>query len=339
MANEAFGLDLGRSFIKVVEVKTSGKKRVLTAAANAPTPAGGIQTDAPLELKKVAEAIKAAVKTSGVKSNKCNVSIVESQVVTRLIQMPSLTDKELSSAINWEADQYIPLPLKDVSLQYKIVSKPPPGKTGKMDVLLVAAPKRIIEKYVKLTRDSGLVLSAIETESTSLARALTVPGDLPAVIVSIGAASTELVLVREGNVLFTRSVLTGGYALTRAIMAEFNMNQTQAEQYKHAYGVVENQLGGKVAGVLKPLIEVVVVEILKALEYSRSHLQGSVFNRIVVCGGGAYLPGLSEYFTQRTSLEVSLGDPWQGFEKEGLILKIPGQSSFYTVATGLAIRS
>ncbi len=339
MANDIFGLDIGRSFIKVVEVKISGKKKFLTAAANAPTPAGGIQTDAPLEMKKVSDAIKAVVKASGVKGNKCNVSIVESQVVTRLIQMPNLTDKELSSAINWEADQYIPLPLKDVNLQYKVVSKPIQGKSGKMDVLLVAAPKRVVEKYVKLVHDSDLQLSAIETESSSLARALAAPGDLPAVIVSLGAASCELVLVKEGNVLFTRSVSTGGYTLTRAVMAEFNMSQVQAEQYKHTYGLLANQLGGKVVNVLKPLLEVVVLEILKALEYSRSHLQGTVFSRIIICGGGAYLPGLSEYLTTRTSLEVSLGDPWGAFEKEGLVLKIPGQGSFYAAATGLALRS
>ncbi len=338
MANDVFGLDIGRSFIKVVEVKVSGKKKILSAAANAPTPAGGIQTDAPMEMKKVSEAIKAVVRSSGVKGNKCNVSIVESQVVTRLIQMPNLTDKELSSAINWEADQYIPLPLKDVNLQYQVVSKPALGKSGMMDVLLVAAPKRIVEKYVKLVRDSDLNLSAMETESSSLARALTTPSDLPAVIVSLGAASCELVLVKGGNVLFTRSVSTGGYALTRAVMAEFNMGQVQAEQYKHTYGVLPDQLGGKVANVLKPLLEVVVLEILKALEYSRNHLQGTVFSRIIVCGGGAYLPGLSEYLTTRTSLEVSLGDPWLNFEKEGVILKIPGQGSFYSVATGLAQR-
>jgi len=339
MANDVFGLDIGRSFIKVVEVKVSGKKKILTAAANAPTPAGGVQTDAPLEMKKVSDAIRAVVRSSGVKGKKCNVSIVESQVVTRLIEMPNLTDKELSSAINWEADQYIPLPLKDVNLQYQVVSKQNQGKGGKMDVLLVAAPKRVVEKYVKLVRDSDLQLAAIETESSSLARALTTASDLPAIIVALGAASCELVLVNGGNVLFTRSVSTGGYTLTRAVMAEFNMNQVQAEQYKHAYGLLDNQLGGKVANVLKPLLEVVVLEILKALEYSRSHLQGTVFSRIVICGGGAYLPGLSEYLTVRTSLEVSLGDPWLAFEKEGLILKIPGQGSFYTAATGLAERS
>ena len=122
-------------------------------------------------------------------------------------------------------------------------------------------------------------------------------------------------------------------------MAEFNMNQTQAEQYKHAYGLAANQLGGKVAGVLKPILEVVILEILKSFEYSRSHLPGSQFSRIVTCGGGAYLPGLSEYITQRTSLEVSLADPWINFSKEGLIQKIPGQGSFYAVATGLATRN
>jgi type IV pilus assembly protein PilM len=258
-----------------------------------------------------------------------------------LIQLPPLTDKELASAINWEAEQYIPLPIKDVILQYKIINREAivAGGQSKMDVLLIAAPKRVIQKYISVVKNAGLRPEVLETESTALTRSLTKLSDPPTIIVSMGALSTELVLAQKGNVLFTRSIATGGVNLTKAIMAEFNLPQKQAEEYKQTYGILEDKLSGKVASVLKPILDIVITEILKAVEYARGHVRDSQVARVVICGGGAFLPGLSEFLVERTSLEVSLGDPWIDFAKEGLITQLADQGSIYSVATGLALRS
>ncbi|KKR78300.1 MAG: type IV pilus assembly protein PilM, nonfunctional [Candidatus Curtissbacteria bacterium GW2011_GWA1_40_9] len=340
MAALPFGLDIGRSFIKVVQVKRHGGKKLLTSVFSAATPSGGMVTDSPIELKKISESVKSAVSQAKVEGRQCIVSLIESQTVTRLVQMPNLTDKELAAAINYEADKYIPLPIKEVNLQYKVVVRYPTGMEagGKMDVLLVAAPKRVVEKYLIVVHDCGLKLAAIETESSATARALASGVEAAVVIVSFGSASTEVVAVRQGSVIFTRSIPTGGDALTRAVMAEFNLQHSQAEQYKHSYGILENQLGGKVASVLKPVLEVIIAEIIRAVDFSKTHMLEAQLARIIIAGGGAYLPGLSEFVTRRTSLEVSLADPWEEFVKEGLILKFPGQGGFYTTATGLAVR-
>ena len=339
MPAQIFGLDIGRSFIKVVQVKVSGSASTLIAAGSAATPVDGMRAEAKPQLQQLAEAIKSLVKSAKIHTNKVVVSMVEAQAVTRLIELPNLTDKELSAAINFEADQYIPLPIKDVNLQYKVLSRPSPGSGGKMSVLLVAAPKRVIDKYLEVVKMSQLALTAIETESSALARALSNKADPPSLIISMGASSTELVLVKEGNIFFTRSIASGGISLTKAVMAEFNLAQNQAEEYKMAYGILEDKLSGKIARILKPVLEVVVAEILKAIDYARSHMGDQPLSRIIICGGGAYLPGLAEFIAEKTSVEVSLGDPWANFSKEGLALKIPGQGSFYAVATGLALRT
>ncbi len=339
MSAQIFGLDIGRSFIKVVQVEVSSGKKILKAAYSLQSPGDGIQSEQVEDLAKVSEAISKCQKAAKIDSGKCNISLIESQVVTRFIQLPNLTDRELSSAINWEAEQYIPLPLRDVNLQYKVLTRPDIGGDGKMDILLVAAPKRVIEKYVNLVRKAGLYVNAIETESASLARSLTKSDDPPTLIVSMGAVSTELVIAVRGNVYFTRSIATGGVNLTRAIMTEFNLPQNQAEEYKQTYGLLDDKLSGKVAAVIKPIWDILISEILKSLEFMRSHVSGSNITRIVICGGGAYLPGLSQFLAERTSLEVSLGDPWVDFVQEELILKMPGQGSIYAVATGLALRT
>lgn len=338
MASQVFGLDIGRSFIKVVEVKISGNKKVLAACGNKQTPAGGILSESAVDLKNLSEVIKSCVDSAKVSTDKCVISLIESQVVIKLIQLPNLTDKELSAAINWEAEQYIPLPIKDVNLQFTIISRPPEGQAGKMDVLLVAAPKRVVNKYLTVAKDANLTVESLETESTALTRALTNPSDPATIIISLGAVSTELIVARGGNVLFTRSIAAGGVNLTRAIMAEFNLPTAQAEQYKHTYGIMEDKLSGKLAAVLKPILDILIAEILKAVEFVHGHIRDSTISRIVICGGGAYLPGISEFLTQRASLEVSLGDPWASFSREGIVTKLPGQGPVYAVATGLALR-
>ena len=339
MPARIFGLDIGRSFVKVAEVKVSGAKKILEAASSIQSPAGGIMSESPVDLKKLADSIKRCADAAKLGTDKCAVSLLESQVVTRLIELPSLTDKELSAAINWEAEQYIPLPIKDVNLQYKVVSRPETSGRDKMQVLLIAAPLRVISKYLKVVKEAGLIASFLESESFAVTRALTKPADPLTIIVSMGAVSTELVITNMGSVLFTKSVATGGFNLTKAIMAEFNLPQDQAEQYKQAYGILEDKLSGKVAAVLKPILEVLITEILKAADFAHSIIKDGQTKRIIVCGGGSFLPGIVQFLTERTGLEVSFGDAWQDFVKEGLVMKLVGQGSVYTVATGLALRN
>lgn len=338
MPARIFGLDLGRSFLKAVEVSANGNVRTLKAVGSVLCPAGGMQSESPLDLSKVSDSIKSCVEKAKIETDSCAVSLIESQVVSRLIQLPNLTDKELSAAISWEAEQYIPLPLKDVNLQYKVVKRAE-GAAGKLDVLLTAAPKRVIDKYLNVIRNAGLKPIALETESAALTRAFVRPSDPTSIIVSLGALSTELIVASLGNVLFTRSIATGGATLTKAIMAEFNLPQSQAEEYKQTYGILEDKLSGKVAAVLKPILDIIITEVTKAVEFVHTHVDQVEVARVIVTGGGAYLPGFSEFLVSRTSLEVSLGDPWADFAKQGLINDLVGQGSFYSVATGLALRS
>lgn len=337
MAAHAIGLDIGRSFIKIVELNSSKDGKSLKALGVSQTPPGGMETESVADLAQISQEVKNCYKKAKVGTSNCVVSLSESQIITRLIELPVLTDKELSAAINWEAEQYIPLPIKDVSLQYKVVSKT--NAAGKMEVVLTAAPTRVIQKYINVVKSAGLKVVGIEPESTALTRALIKAADPATVIVSLGAVSTEMIIASGGSSLFSRSIATGGSTLTRAIMAEFNLPQAQAEQYKQAYGILEDKLGGKVAAVLKPILDILTAEILKAVEFAHGHISVSQIARVVISGGGAYLPGLPEFLVNRTSLEVSIGDPWADFKKEGLISSHLGQGSLYSVSTGLALWS
>lgn len=340
MAASFFGLDIGRYYIKVVDAEYSGRNRILKSAGVFSSQSGGIQLESPADLKNLSESIRKGVKSLRINSDKCVVSLMESQIVSRMIKMPVLSDKELGAAINYEAEQYIPLPLKDVVLQYKILNRPKGASSAsKMDVFLVAAPKRIVEKYLKVVKDAGFTVLALETESTALVRSLVLAQDPPTIIVSLGAVTTELVVSVFGNVFFTRSVSVGGANITKSLMDEFRLPAAQAEEYKRAYGVLKDKVSGKVALVIRPHLEIIASEITRAGEFTRSRIPDVQVRRVIITGGGAFLPGLGEFLVDATGLEVMMGDPFRYFKKDKLVNSFSGQGSIYSIATGLALRT
>ena len=147
-----FGLDIGSSSLKAVEVKRDGKGKTLQLYASAPVTAGTpFITESEGDLKLLSSNIKEFVNSFPFSSNKVIVALPESQIFTRVITLPKISEKELGNSMQWEAQQYIPVPLADVSLDYQIIEGAD-AKAEKMDVLLIAAPKILVQKYLKLQR-------------------------------------------------------------------------------------------------------------------------------------------------------------------------------------------
>ena len=119
------------------------------------------------------------------------VALPEDKAFTRIIEMPPLKDEELASAINWEAEQHIPLPLSEVILDYQVVSRPEKGKGKKMDVLLVAVPKQMVDKYLRVLEKAGLRPVSLETEIIAIARSVAPPDSAPTLVVELGARATD----------------------------------------------------------------------------------------------------------------------------------------------------
>jgi type IV pilus assembly protein PilM len=210
-------------------------------------------------------------------------------------------------------------------------------------VLLVAAPLTLIERYMRILEIAGLDIYAFETEVIAISRAL-LPQDQasPATLIaSIGASTTDLSIVDAQNIQFTRSIGTGGNALTRAISQQLGFEMAQAEEYKRSYGLLEDQLEGKIMNILKPVVDVMISEVERAiLFYQTKHISSPV-KRVVVTGGTAQLPGLVVYMASSLGIEVQLGDPWQGIiipDKLGKLTEDIQNKVSYSVAIGLAKR-
>ena len=214
MAKTVLGLDIGSQYVKYILLEHLGKDQFrLYSVGMAPAPAKGVSSEASIDQEALAATIKKLLKDGGVKKSEVNVALPESSVFTRIIQVPPLSERELASAIKWEAEQYIPLALDDVFMDFSIVgeSKDKEGNK-KLDILLVAGPKAVIQRYNKILELADLEGTAMETEIISASRAL-LPASLekpPTVmVINLGAQTTDFSILRSGVISLLAPSLRG----------------------------------------------------------------------------------------------------------------------------------
>ncbi len=340
MKNKSFGLDIGSSSMKAVWLGTQEGGFSLEAAISSPTPEKGMLSESPLDQEEIARAIRTMLGEASISSKYVNIALPENQVYTRIIEMPVLSDKEIESAIYWEAEQYIPVPLSTITLDYKVLKRPQsPEEGAKINVLLVGAPTLLIDKYEKILTLAGLTIASIETEILSVIRSIVTGEDfLPSMIVSMGAMSTSLAVVRSGLLSFTYSIPTGGNAITRAISADFGFSLQQAEEYKKIYGLSSENLEGKIGKAAQPILALIIAEMRKAIAFYNEKYPTDPIRQVILSGGGAKLPGLTTFYTNAIGLETRIASPWKILVAQEVPKDIVDNASLYNVAVGLAIR-
>ena len=339
-----FGLDIGTHSIKAVQLGGQPTRPVFIAAGQVPTPAQNqSQESSEEDIKIIAETVKKLYQEAHISTNKVVTALPESHIFTRVVELPNLSDKEVQSAIQWEAEQYVPIPMNEVRLDWQILSRPKQsGSSEKVEVLLVAAPKILIEKYLNIIKGAGLNALSLETEITSVVRSLVqrVEGTPTTMVISVGASTTDISIVSANEISFTRSIATGGLALARGVAQELGFELDQAIEYMKTYGLESNQLEGKVMQAIKPIFDVVVNEIRRALAYYGGKHGDAPVKRVVLTGGTARLPGLVLYLAEALGLEVQIGNPWEGISLPSQVWqRLIQEGTSYAVAVGLALKS
>lgn len=343
MSKITVGLDIGLSSIKVVSFLKDKEQFKLISLGSIATPRPGIISDNDTDLEALANAIKQLLLAARIDQKDVVVALPESRVFTRVIDdLPYLTDSELSSAIRYAAEEFIPMSLTDVNLNWQVlVRSESRGENTRTIVLVIASPKHVVSKYVRVLDLAGLSPKALETEVIAVTRSLV--GNNPfspsTLIMQLGTATTDFAAVSKGLIWLTRSISTGGMALTRALAQHFNFEINQAEQYKKVYGLLEDQLEGKVLEALKPVVDIIAGEGRRVIQSFDTKYPQNPIKRVVLSGGGAKMPGLVIYLANILGLEVQEADPWYSIVKEknsGLKLAVDAPS--YSIAVGLALR-
>lgn len=343
MSKISVGIDIGFSSIKVVSLLKEREQFKLVSLGSIPSPQPGIVSDADPDLEALANSIKQLFAAARIDTKDVVAALPESGVFTRVIDdLPYLSDSELSSAIRYVAEEFIPMPLTDVNLNWQVlIRSDKQGKNTKTVVLVIASPKNAVSKYLKVLEFAGLRPKALETEIIAVTRSLV--GNNPfspsTLLIQLGATTTDYATVSKGLIWLTRSISTGGMALTRSLVQHFNFEMSQAEQYKRIYGMMEDQLEGKVFEALKPIVDIIAGEGKRVIQAFEAKYPSDPIKRVVLSGGGAKMPGLVVYLANTLGLEVQEADPWYSIIKEkNSVAKLAQDAPSYSVAVGLALR-
>lgn len=335
------GIDLGSRTIKIVEVLPGKDGAQLLAAGEVATPPKALLSSLPADHEAIAIALKELLKEAGVKNRNAVLALPEAQVFTRVIEVPQLSERELASAIKWEAEQYIPLPLDQVNLDFAILRDSHETGRNVMEVLLVAAPKILTEKYISIMERADITPIAAETEILSASRVIvkTTPQICTVMLASMGAQTTDIAITKGGILTFTRSISAGGEALTRAISQGVDIDLTQAEEYKKTYGLEVDKLEGKLLTAVRPILDSITSEMKRAIVYFEEKNKDERVDTLLLTGGTAKTPGLVPYFTQVLGLETQLANPWLAVKKDARFNVLDPEAPMFTIAVGLTLRN
>ncbi|KKU63674.1 MAG: Type IV pilus assembly protein PilM [Candidatus Amesbacteria bacterium GW2011_GWA1_47_16] len=332
------GIDIGTASIKLVELFPVGKgKWKLGAIGSEITPPGGVLGNQN-NLGVIAAAVGKTVKESGAKNRRVAAALPEEQVSSHVVEIPLMSDEEVKQALQWQVEQYIPIPADKAVWSHEIIRRDEAG--GGMEVLLVAAAKNLVDSFVRVFDMAGLEVVALETELMATARAV-VPADVPlSMIVDIGAKSTDLGIVRAGQMVFARTIPTAGEAFTRAIEAALGLASGQAEEYKRTYGFDTQKMQGKITEAMKPVMNVITAEVRKTGDFYMSKHRGEQVKLVTLSGGVALVPEVVNVLSGLLGMEVAVGNPFNRIEMDkNKTSQLLGLGPFYAVAAGLAMRT
>lgn len=307
---EVIGIDVGSSSVKLVQLKDiKGSYQLLNAGIFA-LPPEAIVDNSLMDSSSIAATIKNLVSSLGIKVKDVACSISGNSVIIRKIVLPAMPQEELEDQISWEAEQYIPFDINDVNMDFQILS-PDSNDPSKMNVLLVASKKDIINDYVSVFSEAGLHLSVVDVDSFSVQNAFEINHDaVPNAIIAlinIGASVMNINVIKDGITLFTRDVQMGGNLYTEEIQKQLGMSGQNAESGKKLANETNNR---PLLDVLVKVNETIIQEIRRSLDFYNSTASDERITGVYVSGGGSKVYKLIEMISEKTGLPVDMINPF-----------------------------
>jgi type IV pilus assembly protein PilM len=338
-------LDISSSSVTLVELgRAKDGNLVLERCAIEPLERGWI-TDGNVEkFEEVADAMRRVVKKSGTRTKNVAMALPPSAVITKKIMLPGgLTEQELEVQVEAEANQYIPFSLDEVSLDFCVVG-PSTTSAGDVEVLIAASRKEKVQDRQGLAEAAGLkpMIMDVESYSSRLAAARLIEAlpnqgvDTMVALFEVGAFTTSMQVLRNDEVLYDRDQAFGGAQLTQLIVRQYGFSPEEAENKKRNSDLPEDYE----SGVLKPFVESMAQEVARALQFFFTSTPHNRVDYVMLAGGSAALPGLTDAVTIHTSFPCNLANPFEGMHVgEGVReKKMRREAPSYLTSCGLAMR-
>ena len=333
------GLDIGSHTIKAVELEGQpGKSYRLTNWGISAPLAEAIVDGEIMDRQMVTDAVSNLLESRGIKSRNVVAAVSGRAVIVKKITMNKLSAEDAQQAVYWESEQHVPYVINDVSLDFEILG-PAPSDPKQMQVLLVAAKKDMVMSFSDLIREAGLTPLIVDVDSFAAQNALAnnydfAPEEVVAIL-NIGSEMTNINITQAGVPYFTKDLQVGGNAFIEAAQRKFNLSQSEAA------AAVRGESG---AHDMTPVIEQSCEGLATALERAQAYLrtagEAGAITRVMLCGGAALTPGLTEFLHKRFSIPTEIANPLSRIQYDPSLFAgqdVMKVAPLLTVGIGLAL--
>ena len=339
ISQPVFGLDIGSYSIKAAQVKYHGNSAELFAASIVDMPDPN-KTLIKKDRKGLIESIKKSValsKPHKIDTRYISSALPESKVYSDIITLPQMEEEELKTAVPFEAAKHMPLTLEESYIDFSPIEV---TKDKKIKILVVGAPRELVDFYRQIIAQAGMELVSLEIKPIAAARALLNDEMRKQVILilDIGANNSSITIFLEGNIIVATTVFSGGELFVKEVMKELKIGRTEALKMAEMAEKDEEKKNA-ILRVLFPLFDDLVTKIQKAISFHQTKSpKKTAIDKILLTGGGAITPGLEDYIKQNVGVETSIANPFINLSGE-TIQNIPQpEASSIVTAIGLALK-
>ena len=349
---EIFGLDINDSSIKIAKLREKRRAFYLVSLNEVLIKPGIVKEGVILDKETLINHINLACKS--VKGEKLNtnfaaMSLPEERSFSQVIQMPKMNTEELKTAVPFEAENYIPLPIESVYLDFQEIDvHGQESDINHLDLLINVMPKNIVDSYLYCAKKAGLTPCIMEVESQAIITSLVKDKKnlAPTIFIDLGQDNTSFIIFSGGSIRFTSSLSVYSGQFTQVISEKLGIESGEAEKLKIKCGLIPGaEKKYNVKECLDPILYSLTNEIKKYINFYKGHVGHEYFSsdkkieKIILSGGGAYLKGLAKFLSDELIIPVEFGDPFTNIKITNSNLRITKEKALsFTTAIGLALR-
>ena len=331
----SFGLDIGSSAVKVVQLEEAGHGYAVSGLGIVPLRPDVIADGSIKDPSAVVAAITAAIDRAGVQSHDAVIGVSGRELIIKKIEIPQVPEKDLPGAIQLEAEHHIPFSADEVFLDYHVV-----GVRGSvMDVILVAVKKSKVIEYASVVEEAGLTASVVDVDGFAMENQyelnVTEGSEEAVALIDIGASVMKTNVTRGGASIFARDIPFGGNRYTEAIASALSLSFTAAEAAKLRR---DTSTAAQIAPAVESVSRELSLEVQRTFDYFASTAESERIGKIVLSGGCADLPGLTDYLATTWGIPVEIAKPFDRIDSGVFANEIAAGGASLAVAVGLALR-
>lgn len=338
------GVDISSTAVKLLQlVQVGGRYRVEHYAVE-PLPPNAVVEKNIVEVEAVGEAIRRALNRSGAKTKFAAAAVAGSAVITKVIPMPGdLSEDDMEAQIEIEANQYIPYPIEEVSLDFEVLG-PIKDNPDMVNVLLAASRTENVDLRVAALDLGGLGTKVMDVEAFAMENAfkliadqLSVPKDAVVAVVDVGATMTTLIVLKNQRTIYSREQVFGGKQLTDEVMRRYGLSYEEAGLAKRQGGLPESYA----VEVLDPFKEAMVQQISRLLQFFFAGSEYSRVDQVVLAGGCASIAGVAHMVEEHLGVPCIVANPLADMSLSGRVQAqtLAQDAPALMIACGLALRS